>query len=104
MYFAHLRWRLAAPPTNTTQPTYTVRCAWAYPFDFAWSRPSKFQTLDRLSWQRLTEALSVLRTTNPEPHVDLRAHYSFDIPNLARTLTVPPPIFEVHFLCGAATG
>jgi hypothetical protein len=85
------------------QPTYTARSAWTYPFESAWARLSKFQTLNRLSWQQLTEALSILRTTNAACGIDLRSSDSFDIPNLVRTLGSLPPIFKAHFVCGATT-
>jgi len=58
---------------------------------------SKFQTLHLLSWQQLTEALSVLRMTHAECRIDLRAPYSFDIANLARTLRVPPADLQSAF-------
>jgi hypothetical protein len=76
---------------------YTARSARTYPFESAWARLSKFQTLNRLSWQQLTEALSVLRTTNAACGIDLRASDSFDIPNLARTLGVPPADLQSAF-------
>jgi hypothetical protein len=85
---ANLPW-MREQPHWAQLPTYTARPAWTYPLESAWSRLSKFQTLNCLSWQQLTEALSVLRTTNAECGIDLRASDAFDIPTLARTLRVP---------------
>jgi hypothetical protein len=85
---ANLPW-MREQPHRVQLPTYTARPAWTYPLKSAWSRLSKFQTLNRLSWQQLTEALSVLRTINAECGIDLRASDAFDILTLARTLRVP---------------
>lgn len=84
-------------PTHIAQPaTYTTRPGWTCALESAWSRFAKFQILNCLNWQQLSEALAIRPVANASAGVDLRAADVFDLASLASTLRVGP-----HELVGA---
>ncbi|CAE6818047.1 hypothetical protein R75461_05968 [Paraburkholderia nemoris] len=78
-------------------PTYTTRPAWTCKLESAWSRISKFQMLNCLNWQQLSEALAILSATTANAGIDLRGADAFDIGALAGTLHVESHELEDAF-------
>lgn len=83
-----LPWQEHNRAYTARRSTYTTRAAWTCEVESAWSRFTKFQLLNRLTWTQLEEALAILPAINTCEGIDLRAADAFRLTDLADTLHI----------------